>query len=83
MLDNLNNQRDDIEQVRKIALPNSVAPSLVQDPVLPGSEAWIQIGARRSWGAAPSVAQIGASNEEQVAFATVRQLGALLRAKKA
>ncbi len=81
MLDNLNNQRDDIEQIRKIPLPNSVAPSLVQEPVLPG----VKLDTERrpaKLGAAPSVAGLSASNEEQVAFATVRQLGALLRAKK-
>ncbi len=81
MLDGLNSQRDDIEQVRKIALPNSVAPSLVQSPVLPGTKLETE---RRpaKLGPAPSVAQLSASNEEGVAFATVRQLGALLRTRK-
>ncbi len=85
MLEGLNSQRDDIAEVRKIPLANSVAPSLVQDPVLPGT---VLDTVRRpaKMGPAPSVAElgirVGASNEEQVAFATVRQMGELLRAKK-
>lgn len=81
MLDSLNSQREDIEQVRKVPLPNSVVPSLVQDPVLPGM---VLDTARRpaKLGPAPSVAQIAASHEEQVAFATVRQLSELLRTRK-
>src|SRR5579875_82920 len=81
MLDNLNGQREDILEVRKMALPNSVEPSLVQDPVLPGMKLETE---RRpaKLGPAPSVAGLSASNEEAVAFATVRQLGTLLRAKK-
>ena len=37
LLGNLTSQRDDLAAVRNIPLPNSVAPSLVQDPVLPGT----------------------------------------------
>ena len=81
MLENLNNQREDIVAVRTLALPNGVSPSLVQDPVLPGTKLDTERRPARL-GAAPSVAQLSASNEEQVAFATARQLGALLRAKK-
>ena len=36
MLEGLNSQRDGIVEVRKMHVANSVAPSLVQDPVLPG-----------------------------------------------
>lgn len=90
MLEGLNNQREDIAEVRKLALPNSVAPSMVQDPVLPGT-VLNTIRQPAKMGPAPSVASIALSavvngevvnREEQVAFATVRQLGELLRAKK-
>ena len=81
MLEGLNNQREDIADVRRIPLPNSVAPSLVQDPVLPGTVLHtVRLPAKL--GAAPSVAGVAVSNEDQVAFATVRQLGELLRTKK-
>lgn len=81
MLDSLNSQREDILDVRKIPLANSVAPSLVQDPVLPGT---MLETTRRSakLGPPPSIAQVAASNEDEVAFASVRQLGELLRLRK-
>ena len=81
MLEGLNNQREDIAEVRTLALPNSVAPSLVQDPVLPGT---VLDTLRRpaKMGPAPSVAGILTADEQQLAFADVRQLGELLRTKK-
>ena len=81
MLESLTSQRDDLVEVRKLNLDNSVAPSLVQDPVLPGT---VLDTVRRpaKLGLAPSVAELSASNEEQIAFATTRQLGELLRTKK-
>ncbi len=81
MLDGLNNQREDLAEVRKLDLPNSVSPSLMQDPVLPGTVV-NTVRQPAKMGPAPSVAEVSASHEEQVAFATVRQLGVLLRAKK-
>lgn len=81
MLSGVNEQRDDVAEVRKIVLPNAVAPSLVQDAVLPGT-VLDRVKHPPKLGPAPRVAEISASNEEQVAFATVRQLGELLRTKK-
>ena len=81
MLESLTSQRDDLAEVRKVPLPNSVAPSLVQDPVLPGMVLDTQRIAARV-GPAPDVAEVSVGNEEQVAFATVRQLGELLRSRK-
>ena len=81
MLEALSDERDSAVELRKIPLANGVAPSLVQDPVLPGTVLETE---RRpaKLGPAPAVAEISVSNEEQVAFATVRQLGELLRTKK-
>lgn len=81
MLESLSSQRDDVVEVRKIPLVNSVAPSLVQDPVLPGT-VLDTVRKEAKWGPAPSTTQVSVSNEDQVAFATVRQLGQLLRARK-
>ncbi len=81
MLASLNDQRDDIVAVRKVPLANSVAPSLVQNPVLPGMVLnTVRQPARL--GPAPSTVEVEASDEEAIAFATVRTLGTLLRAKK-
>ncbi len=81
MLEGLNNQREDIAEVRKIALPNGVAPSLVQDPVLPGT-VLNTVRQPMKLGPAPPIAHIEVSREDQVAFATIRQLGELLRTRK-
>ena len=85
MLENLNSQRDDIAQVRKIALPNGVAPSLVQDPVLPGTKLETQRGPTlgpNQLGPAPRAVEMSASNEEQIAFAGLRHLSVLMQAQK-
>lgn len=81
LLEGLNAQRTDLQEVRRIKLENSIAPSLVQDPVLPGTVLETAKHPPRL-GPAPWLAQISASQEESVAFATVRQLAALLRSKK-
>ncbi len=81
MLEGLNSQREDIAEVRKISIANGVSPSLVQIPVLPGT-VLDTVRKPAKMGPAPSIAELSASNEESVAFATVRQLGELLRAKK-
>ena len=81
MLQNLNSQRDSVEEIRKLPLPNAVAPSLVQDPLLPA----VKLDTVRmppKLGPAPSVAQLSTSNEEALAFSTTRQLAVLLRARK-
>jgi len=81
MIDGLTSLRDGVVELRKLELPNSVAPSMVFNPVPPGA---VLNTARTPMklGPAPSVASVSASNEEQVAFATVRQLSELLRLKK-
>lgn len=81
MLESLNSQRESVVQVRRVPLPNAVVPSLVQNPVLPGATLQTQRQSPKL-GSAPSVASLSASNEEQVAFATVRQLSELLRTRK-
>jgi Asp-tRNA(Asn)/Glu-tRNA(Gln) amidotransferase A subunit family amidase len=81
MIDNLTGQRGDLVEVRKLALPNAVAPSMVFDPVPPGAKLDT---ARKpaKLGPAPHVAAVSASGLEDLAFATVRQLGELLRKRK-
>ncbi len=81
MIDGLIGQRDAIVTVRKMALPNAVAPSLVFDPVPPGAK----LDTERKpikLGPAPGVAGLSLSEEEKFAFSTVRQLSELLRTKK-
>jgi len=81
MVEGLTDTRGDVDAIRKLNLPNSVAPALIFDPVPAGT---VLDTARKParLGPAPSIASISVSNEDQVAFATVRQLGELLRTRK-
>jgi Asp-tRNA(Asn)/Glu-tRNA(Gln) amidotransferase A subunit family amidase len=81
MIDGLIGQREAVATVRKMALPNSVAPSLVFDPVPPGAKLETERKPIKL-GPAPSVAGLSLSEEERLAFSTVRQLSELLRTKK-
>jgi Asp-tRNA(Asn)/Glu-tRNA(Gln) amidotransferase A subunit family amidase len=81
MIDGLTSQRDDALEIRKLNLPNSVAPSLIFDPVPAG----MKLGTERrpaKLGPAPGLANVSVSNEDSIAFATARQLGELLRTRK-
>jgi Asp-tRNA(Asn)/Glu-tRNA(Gln) amidotransferase A subunit family amidase len=81
MVEGLTNLRNNVATVRKLDLPNSVAPCLVFDPV-PGGVKLDTARKPAKFGPAPSIVGISASNEEQVAFSTVRELGEMLRLKK-
>ncbi len=81
MVEGLTSDRDDILTIRKLNLPNAVAPSLVFDP-LPGGTVLDTERKPPRLGPAPSIASVSASNEDQVAFLTIRQLSELLRTRK-
>jgi Asp-tRNA(Asn)/Glu-tRNA(Gln) amidotransferase A subunit family amidase len=81
IVEGLTGTREDIVEVRKLNLPNAVAPSLVFDP-LPGSAVLDTERKPPVLSAAPDIARLSTSNEEDIAFATVRQLSELLRARK-
>ena len=81
MIDGLISQRESVVEVRKLDLTDAVAPCLVFNPVPPG----VKLDTERKpmkLGAAPSVVNLSASNEEQIAFATVRELSEMLRTHK-
>jgi Asp-tRNA(Asn)/Glu-tRNA(Gln) amidotransferase A subunit family amidase len=81
MIAGLISQRNSVVEVRKLKLANAVAPCLVFNPVPPGA---VLDTVRKpiKLGPAPSIAQVSVSNEDQVAFSTVRQLAELLRTRK-
>ena len=81
MIEGLTGVREDIATIRKLDLPNSVAPSLVFDPV-PGGTVLDTARKPARLGPAPRIVSISVSNEDQVAFASVRQLSELLRTRK-
>jgi Asp-tRNA(Asn)/Glu-tRNA(Gln) amidotransferase A subunit family amidase len=80
MLDGLNQQRQSYEAIRKLDLPNSVAPAYVFDPLPPGAvvdtvQKPARISAASAMGAAPS-------DLEELAFYSVRDLAELVRTRK-
>jgi Asp-tRNA(Asn)/Glu-tRNA(Gln) amidotransferase A subunit family amidase len=78
MLDGLNQQREAYSEIRKLNLPNSIAPAFVFDPLPPGAS--INTNQRP-----PVYSHTTASmprNLENVAFYTVPQLADLIRRRK-
>lgn len=79
MIGGLARQRDSYGEIRKLKMPNSVAPAMVFDPLPPG--AVIETGKREPrLSKAPEIAVTG--NVEDLAFTSVRELAALIKARK-
>jgi Asp-tRNA(Asn)/Glu-tRNA(Gln) amidotransferase A subunit family amidase len=83
MLDGLKQQRDSVLVIRSMKIPNSVAPAFVFDPVPAGMKLDTERKLARL-GRSPDVSLLkaGASEEEKLAFATTRELAALVRRRK-
>ena len=79
MLGRLESQRESYEVIRKLKLPNSVAPAFVFDPLPPGAKMETGKVEPRLSNASPISVS---SNVEELAFATVRELAELLRTRK-
>jgi len=79
MLNDLNEQSKGYDEIYKLHIPNSVAPAMLFDPVLPGMTFEI-VRKPLQMSQAPSVAIT--SNTEDLAFASVRELAELVRTKK-
>jgi Asp-tRNA(Asn)/Glu-tRNA(Gln) amidotransferase A subunit family amidase len=80
MLERLNGQREAYAGIRKLHLPNSVAPAYVFDPLPPG--ATIDRDRREPrYSKAPAVATAPA-NLDELAFAPLMQLADLVRRRK-
>jgi Asp-tRNA(Asn)/Glu-tRNA(Gln) amidotransferase A subunit family amidase len=84
MLDNLNQQRSGYEEIRKLNLPNSVAPAFVFDPLPPGATLNTQ-REKPIYSKAPATLEAPANLPDQLealAFESAMTLGDLLRRKK-
>ncbi|WP_263408186.1 amidase [Terriglobus tenax] len=81
MMDGLADQRGMIRQIRNLHIPNSVAPAFNFDPV-PGGMKLETVRTPAKLGPAPSVAGLSLSEEEKIAFASVRELSELVRLRK-
>jgi Asp-tRNA(Asn)/Glu-tRNA(Gln) amidotransferase A subunit family amidase len=83
MLDGLVGQRNSALRVRGLHLPNSVAPTAVFNPVPAGEPGPTPAPPQAvALGPGPSITDLSASNEDKLAFSTIRQLGELLRQRK-
>jgi Asp-tRNA(Asn)/Glu-tRNA(Gln) amidotransferase A subunit family amidase len=80
MLDGLNQQRDSYEAIRKLHIPNSVAPAFVFDPLPPGATVQTE-RAKPVYSKAPATLT-APSNLEDLAFASAMDLADLLRRRK-
>ena len=79
MLGALDAQRAAYAEIRKLQMPNSVAPAFIFDPLPP--HARVETGKREPrWSQAAAVA-VGA-NLEELAFRTVGELAAMVKARK-
>jgi Asp-tRNA(Asn)/Glu-tRNA(Gln) amidotransferase A subunit family amidase len=89
MLDGLNSQRDSVLELRKLPLPNSVAPAVIFDPV-PGGMVLDTTKRPLKMSPAPDLsgltsklsAQDAEHAAETLAFATIRELAELVRTKR-
>jgi len=79
MMSGLEDQRKSYDAIRKLKLPNSVAPAYVFDPLPPGAKVETAKKEPR-WSDAPAVA--APAKIEDLAFATVRELAELIRTQK-
>jgi Asp-tRNA(Asn)/Glu-tRNA(Gln) amidotransferase A subunit family amidase len=87
MLSQLRDQRNSIVKVRAIHLPNDVPPAFRFDPILGldsrcGSDIRIERAAKAISPTPAIASQLIPSNLEELAFATVRELGELIRQRK-
>jgi Asp-tRNA(Asn)/Glu-tRNA(Gln) amidotransferase A subunit family amidase len=82
MLDNLNQRVKSYDAIYALQIPNSVAPCLIFDPVVPGMKFETERRPSRISKASAITAASAPKNLEQVAFASVRELAELVRTKK-
>ncbi|MVM41023.1 amidase [Spirosoma sp. HMF3257] len=79
MLGNLNNARTNYEALRKIDLPNDIAPALYFNPLPAG---FVMPTGPSSFKASPAGQGTLPKNRDELAFYTVGQLGQLIRTKQ-
>ncbi len=82
MLDNLNQRAKGYEAIYALHLPNSIPPCVVFDPIVPGMKLETESRPARLSRPSAMVAPATPKNLEDVAFASVRELAALVRTKK-
>jgi Asp-tRNA(Asn)/Glu-tRNA(Gln) amidotransferase A subunit family amidase len=82
MLDNLNQRVKSYDAIYALHIPNSVAPCLIFDPVVPGMKFETERRPSRISKVSAIATPSAPKNLEEVAFASVRELAELVRTKK-
>jgi Asp-tRNA(Asn)/Glu-tRNA(Gln) amidotransferase A subunit family amidase len=82
MLENLNDHANGYEEIYKLHIPNSVDPALIFDPVLPGMKYETERKPMRISKAVSSATAGAPKTLDDLAFASARDLGELIRTKK-
>jgi len=82
MLENLNDHANGYEEIYKLHIPNSVDPALIFDPVLPGMKYETERKPMRISKAGSFATADAPTNLDDLAFASARELGELIRTKK-
>ena len=82
MLEGLNDHTKGYEEIYKLHIPNSVDPALIFDPVLPGTKYETERKPMRISNAGSSATASAPKNLDDLAFASARELGELVRTKK-
>src|SRR5207247_2456790 len=81
-LESLNDHAKGYEEIYKLQIPNSVDPALIFDPVLPGMKFETERRPMKISKAVSSASANAPRNLEDLAFASARDLGELVRTKK-
>jgi Asp-tRNA(Asn)/Glu-tRNA(Gln) amidotransferase A subunit family amidase len=82
MLEGLNDHAAEYEEVYKLHIPNSVDPALIFDPVLPEMKFGTERKPMKISKAGSSATASAPKNLDDLAFASARELGELIRLKK-
>ena len=82
MLENLNDQAKGYEEIYKLHIPNSVEPALIFSPVVSGTKYETEKWPMKMSAAPKTWSRSVPKNLDDLAFASVRELAELVRAKK-
>jgi len=82
MLESLNEHAKGYEEIYKLRIPNSVDPALIFDPVLPGMKFETERKPARISKATNAATVSAPKNLDDLAFASARELGGLVRTKQ-
>ena len=82
LIEGLNENLKNIEAIRALKIPNSLAPAFIFDPVLPGMKFESEVRPMKMSAVSAPMDSIVPKDLEKLAFASVHELAELLRTRK-